>query len=135
INIATVYALSGKKTILLGLDLRKPKIFDDFYITNEKGMVNYLIGERSLDEVRSHTFVDNLDVIPSGPVPPNPSELLLSVQLKVMIKELRNSYDMTVLDTPPLGLVTDALELAQFADATIFMIRLDYTKKGMLSLI
>ncbi|MEO8773224.1 MAG: polysaccharide biosynthesis tyrosine autokinase [Gelidibacter sp.] len=135
INIATVYALSGKKTLLLGLDLRKPKIFDDFEIINEKGVVNYLIGENTFDEINHTSHVENLDVIPSGPVPPNPSELLMGDRMKELIELVRGRYDMIVLDTPPLGLVTDALELTQYADATLFMVRLDYTKKGMLALI
>lgn len=135
INIATAYALSGKKTILLGLDLRKPKIFCDFEIDNDKGVVNYLIGDNTLEEVKHKSAIENLDVIPSGPVPPNPSELLMGEQLKNLIFKLREEYDMIVLDTPPLGLVTDALELTHYADATVFIVRLDYTKKGMLSLI
>ena len=135
INIATIYALSGKKTVLLGLDLRKPKIFADFDISNDKGIVNYLIGESTFDEVKHVSHIENLTVVPSGPVPPNPSELLMSDYMKALIDQLRQDYDMIVLDTPPLGLVTDALELTQYADATIFMVRLDYTKKGMLALI
>lgn len=135
INIATVYALSGKKTILLGLDLRKPKIFDDFSITNEKGVVNYLIDESTLEEITTHTHIENLDLITSGPIPPNPSELLMGDKLKGLIDSLKDQYDIIILDTPPLGLVTDALELVQYADATIFMIRLNYTKKGMLQLV
>src|SRR5690606_10589156 len=78
INIATVYALSGKKTILLGLDLRKPKIFDDFGLSNENGMVNYLIGEKPFSDVKYQTHIENLDVASAGPIPPNPSELLMS---------------------------------------------------------
>ena len=135
INIATVYAMSGKKTILLGLDLRKPKIFGDFKIKNEKGVVNYLIDESSLDEVITQTHIENLDLITSGPIPPNPSELLMSNKLEDLLEILKNDYDMIILDTPPLGLVTDALELVKFADASIFMVRLDYTKKGMLRLV
>lgn len=81
INIATVYAISGKRTILLGLDLRKPKIFDDFDITNEKGIVNYLIGDSLLEEIITNTHIENLDIIPSGPIPPNPSELLMGDKL------------------------------------------------------
>ncbi|MDX1318481.1 MAG: polysaccharide biosynthesis tyrosine autokinase, partial [Xanthomarina gelatinilytica] len=135
INVATVYALSGKKTILLGLDLRKPKIFDDFNLSNDNGMVNYLIGEKPFDEVKYQTHIDNLDVVPAGPIPPNPSELLMSPKLKELIATLRETYDIIILDTPPLGLVTDALELVKYADTSLFMIRLDYTKKGMLQLI
>ena len=135
INMATVYALSGKKTILLGLDLRKPKIFGDFNITNEEGIVNYLIGDKSIEEVSFNTHIENLVVVPSGPIPPNPSELLMSDKLRDLMSKLRQEFDLIILDTPPLGLVTDPLELSQYADATIFMIRLDYTKKGMLQLI
>ena len=135
INMATVYALSGKKTILLGLDLRKPKIFGDFNISNDNGIVNYLINKEELSNVIHSTHIENLDFLPSGPIPPNPSELLMSEKLEQAIMQLREDYDMIILDTPPLGLVTDALELSSYADATIFMIRLDYTKKGMLELI
>lgn len=128
--MATVYALSGKKTILLGMDLRKPKIFGDFNIDNEKGIVNYLIGDATLEEVMHRSHIDNLDVIPSGPIPPNPSELLMSDTFKELMVYLREHYDLIVLDTPPLGLVTDALELSNYADASLFMVRLDYTKKA-----
>ncbi len=135
INIATVYAISGKKTILLGLDLRKPKIFNDFNITNDKGIVNYLINDSELDEIITNTHIENLDLITSGPIPPNPSELLMGEKLKELILALKSEYDIIILDTPPLGLVSDALELVQYADATIFMVRLNYTKKGMLQLV
>lgn len=135
INLATAYALSGKKTILVGLDLRKPKIFDDFNFSNETGIVNYLIEDNTLAEVTQTTYIENLDVITSGPIPPNPSELLMSDSMNPLIETLREKYDIIVLDTPPLGLVTDALELVQYADASIYMLRLNYTKKGMLQLV
>lgn len=135
INTATVYALTGKKTVIVGLDLRKPKIFGDFEIKNENGAVNYLINDSDLEGITHKTHIPNLDLILSGPIPPNPSELLMSERMGELIAELKTKYDMIVLDTPPLGLVTDALELSQYADATIFMVRLNYTKKGMLALV
>ena len=135
INIASAYALSGKKTILLGLDLRKPKIFGDFDIDNNIGIVNYFIGDKKLEEVTFKSHIDNLDIITSGPVPPNPSELLMSDMMDDLIVDLRSKYDMIVLDSPPLGLVTDALILSQYADASLFIVRLNYTKKGMLKLV
>src|SRR5690606_25426056 len=125
INMATAYALSGKKTILLWLDLRKPKIFNDFNLTNDRGIVNYLIGDHSFEELKNVTHIENLDVIPSGPIPPNPSELLMSPKIQELMEYLRANYDIIILDTPPLGLVTDALELAKYADLTMFMVRLD----------
>ncbi len=135
LNIATVFALSEKKTIILGLDLRKPKIFDDFNIENDVGAVNYLIGEKTLEEVIQHTHVPFLDVITSGPIPPNPSELILGDSMKEMILELRKIYDYIVLDTPPVGLVSDALELSQFCDVTLYVVRQNFTKKEMLTLL
>jgi len=104
-------------------------------MTNDLGIVNYLIDEKTLNEIKFTTHIENLDVIPSGPVPPNPSEMLMSDNLKTIIAQLRQDYDMIIIDTPPLGLVTDAMELVQYSDAIIFMVRLDYTKKGMLQLI
>ncbi len=135
INIATVFALSEKKTIILGLDLRKPKIFDDFNIKNDLGVVNYLIGQKTIEEVIQKTHVPYLDVITSGPIPPNPSELILGESMKEMITELKKNYDYIVLDTPPVGLVSDALELAQFSDVTLYIVRQNFTKKEMLTLL
>jgi len=135
INIASVFSLSGKKTVLLGLDLRKPKIFGDFNINNDIGVVNYLIGHSSLTEIIQSTGWDNLDVITSGPIPPNPSELLMSTQMEELMLELKKEYDYIILDSPPLGMVSDALELVKFADATVYMVRHNYTKKGMFGLI
>ncbi len=135
INIASVFALSSKKTVLVGLDLRKPKIFDDFEIKNEIGVVNYLIDQNSLDEIVQKTQFENLDIITSGPIPPNPAELLISDKMKLFIDELKKKYDYIVLDTPPLGLVADAIELADYADASLYIVRQSKTKKGMLNFI
>jgi capsular exopolysaccharide synthesis family protein len=133
INLASIYALSNKKTILVGLDLRKPRIFGDFKIDNVTGVVNYLIGQKSLDEVIQQTHIPYLDVISSGPIPPNPSELLMGESMEEMINELKLRYDYIILDTPPVGLVSDALELAKFCDAPLYVTRQGFTKKGMLS--
>ncbi|MEX1381925.1 GumC family protein [Lutibacter sp.] len=135
INMATVFALGGKKTILVGLDLRKPKIFGDFDITNDIGVVNYLIGEKNISEVIKKSKIPNLDIITSGPVPPNPSELLISTATEELITKLKEDYDYIILDTPPIGLVSDALELLKYTDATIFVLRQDYSQKGMLKII
>ena len=135
INIATVFALSEKKTVIVGLDLRKPKIFEDFNIENNIGAVNFLIGQKTLDEVIQKTHIPYLDVITSGPIPPNPSELIISEAMKEMMEELKSKYDYIILDTPPVGLVADALELAQYSDVTLYIIRQNYTKKEMITLL
>ncbi|MBC7642940.1 MAG: polysaccharide biosynthesis tyrosine autokinase [Flavobacterium sp.] len=135
INIATVFALSEKKTVVIGLDLRKPKIFDDFNVKNDIGAVNYLIGQKTLDQVIQKTQIPFLDVITSGPIPPNPSELIMGESMSEMMAALKSKYDYIILDTPPVGLVADALELAQFCDATLYVIRQNYTKKDMITLL
>jgi polysaccharide biosynthesis transport protein len=135
INLATVFALSNKKTIIVGLDLRKPKIFDDFNINNNIGTVNYLIGQKTISEIIQETHIPDLDVITSGPIPPNPAELIISDAMGEMIEELKELYDYIILDTPPVGLVSDALELAQFCDATLYLVRQGVTKKAMLSVV
>ncbi|MFN3941523.1 MAG: polysaccharide biosynthesis tyrosine autokinase [Flavobacterium sp.] len=135
LNIATVFALSERKTIVIGLDLRKPKIFNDFDINNDSGVVNYLIGQKKIQEVIQPTKIPNLDVITSGPIPPNPSELLMSDSLGELIDELKQKYDYIILDTPPVGLVTDALQLTNFADVILYVIRQKTTKKEMVTLL
>ena len=135
INIATVFALSEKKTVIIGLDLRKPRLAEEFNLKNSTGVVNYLIKQNSLDEITNATQIPNLDVILSGPIPPNPSELILSDGMKELIEELKQKYDYIILDTPPVGLVSDAIELAQYADVTLYIVRQNYTKKDMISLL
>lgn len=135
INIATVFALSEKKTVIVGLDLRKPKIFDDFKIRNDIGVVNYLIGQKTIDEVIQSTHVPFLDVVTSGPIPPNPSELIISEAMHEFMNELKRRYDYVIFDTPPVGLVSDALELAQYSDVTLYIMRQNYTKKEMVMLL
>lgn len=135
INMATVFALSGKKTVLLGLDLRKPKIYGDFNLHNEKGAVNYLIGESEIDEIIQNTELENLDIITSGPIPPNPSELLIDSPLESLIETLKGRYDYIIIDSPPLGLVSDSLELIRYVDATLYVVRFNYTHKNMLTFV
>lgn len=135
INIATVFALSEKKTVIVGVDLRKPKIFDDFNVQNDLGVVNYLIGQLTVDEVIQKTHIPHLDLIACGPIPPNPSELIISEAMDEFIEELKTRYDYIILDTPPVGLVADAVELAKYADVTLYIMRQNYTKKDMVTLL
>lgn len=131
INMATVFALSGKKTVLVGFDLRKPKMHEDFGFDNNFGIVNYLIGEKSLEEVIRKSEIENLDVITSGTVPPNPSEIILNDTTDELFKILKEKYEYIIVDSPPVGLVADALELFKFSDAIIYLIRHNYSEKGM----
>ena len=131
VNMASVFAMSDKKAVLIGMDLRKPKLHEDIHITNEIGLVNYLIGQKEISEVIQKTQVPNLDVITAGPIPPNPSELLISDQTSRLMEQLKEKYDYIIIDTPPVGLVADAIELFKYSDAIIYVIRQNYTQRGM----
>jgi capsular exopolysaccharide synthesis family protein len=133
-NLAAVMAASGPKVVLVGLDMRKPRIVEDFQISNDIGCSNYLSGNAQLqDVVQNSGFYDNLDIIPSGPTPPNPSELVLSDNMDRFIEELKNQYDRIIIDTPPIGLVSDGLIIANHADATLFVVRDGVTRKNHLA--
>jgi polysaccharide biosynthesis transport protein len=135
VNIATIFALSDKKTVIVGLDLRKPKIFNDFDLKNDFGVVNYLIGQKKLSEIVQKTQIPNLDVITSGPIPPNPAELIIGDSMTKFMNDLKANYDYIILDTPPVGLVADSIELVQYCDVILYIIRQNYTKKEMITML
>jgi capsular exopolysaccharide synthesis family protein len=133
--MASVLAIGGFKTLLIGLDLRKPKIFQDFKLDNNIGITNYLIGNVSKEGIIQKTSIENLSIITSGPIPPNPSELIMSDNFKALLEELKNEFDYIVLDTPPIGLVAEGLDLIQYADIILYMIRQNVTRKNYLNII
>jgi capsular exopolysaccharide synthesis family protein len=135
INLASVFSLSGKKTILVGVDLRKPKLAEDFGLDNKLGLVHYLINQKQPKELIQQTKYKNLDILLSGPVPPNPSELLLSDKTAGLMDYLKDNYDYIILDAPPIGAVSDAQELFKYADTILFLVRQGYTEKGLLKMI
>lgn len=130
-NVATALAMAGKKTVILELDLRKPNISKYLKIPNITGLSNYFIGEISKEEMVQHSGVhENLYVITSGPLPPNPAELLEQKGMDELIHWLRTQFDEIIIDTPPIGLVTDALILARLVDASIYVVRHGVTLKS-----
>ena len=134
INIASIYALYGKKTVLLGFDLRKPKLFQEFGLSNSVGITSFLSNKEPFEKVIQTTNkVANLDIITSGPIPPNPAELIASEKCDEFFKLLKERYDYIIIDTPPLGLVTDAYLLMRFADAKVFIVRQGVTNKNIFS--
>lgn len=132
INLASVLALSGKPTLIVGADMRRPKIFDDFNLNNTAGLSTYLAELSDFEGVVQKTAYQNLDFISSGPVPPNPSELLLTPRMEEFIANAKERYNYIIIDTPPLGIVTDAFMLSNFADHTLFLVRQNYTHKVLL---
>jgi len=131
-NLATIYAISGKRVLLIGADLRKPKIFDDFNLDNSIGLTTYLSGRASLDKVIHKTLVNNLDLIVAGPIPPNPAELLSGDKMTALLAELMEMYEVVIIDTPPVGLVADAFTLMAASDINLYVVRHNYTRRGML---
>ncbi len=135
INLATIFALSSKKTLLIGLDLRKPKLHKEFDNDNSVGLSTYLIGNNTKEEIIQHTEIENLDFMASGPIPPNPAELIETEKMKDLVENLKKEYDFIIMDTPPIALVTDALLLSKFAMTNVFVVRQNYSTKTVLRFI
>ena len=128
-NLAKVLGQANKKVVILDLDLRKSSLHNEFNIPNNIGISNYLTYQNTLEEVTIHIEDTNVHVITTGTLPPNPSELILTDRMKDMIAILKEQYDYVILDTPPVGLVTDALILMNYSDIVLLITRASYTRK------
>lgn len=129
VNLASVFSISGKKTALVGFDLRKPRLSDIFGLSNLPGISNYLIGQVSFEDIVKPTSQQDLFVIPAGVIPPNPSELISSAKTTELFELLRKNFDIIVVDTPPVGLVSDGRLLMDLADCHLFVVRAGVTEK------
>jgi capsular exopolysaccharide synthesis family protein len=141
-NLAMSFALLGKKVLLVGLDIRKPRLGELFGLHNHSkvGITNFLSNDGKTKEEIIHEILPsgvnaNLDLLMAGPVPPNPAELLARESLDTAINFLKEVYDFVILDTAPVGLVTDTLQIGRCADATIYICRADYTPKESFGMI
>lgn len=135
-NLGAVLALSGKRTVILEFDIRKPKIMKGLGLNERKGITNYIVGNVDVQEViHPVPNVNDLFVIPCGPVPPNPAEMLLNEKVDQLFQELRNRFDAIIIDTAPVGLVSDAITLGRYADASVYIVRHGYTLKKQIQLI
>lgn len=122
-NLAVVFAQQEKKVLLIDSDMRKPTVHYTFRVDNRRGLSSVLVGEHELEEASIKSDVPNLDILPSGPIPPNPSELLGSNKMRHLIEEAKELYDLVIFDTPPVLAVTDAQILANFVDGSLLVIR------------
>jgi capsular exopolysaccharide synthesis family protein len=135
-NVGAVMALTGKKTIILEFDIRKPKILSHLNLPKRPGLTNYLLGKVTLDELPYPVpGNENLFVLPCGPVPPNPSELLLDSKLDELFAYLKQNFDVVIMDTAPVGMVSDAMTLSKYANATLYIVRQGHTYKKQIGLI
>ena len=132
INLGGIIAFSEKKVIILDLDMRKPKTHIGFNVQNTIGMSTLLIGKSSLEDCIQKSHLENLHFITAGPIPPNPAELIINNKMSDVIDELKNSYDVIVIDTPPVGIVTDALPIISKVDYPIYIVRAHFSKKVFL---
>lgn len=140
-NLAMSMALLGKKVIIIGLDVRKPRLVSLFGLKSKKqGIVNFLCGDEPDYDLLDSQIIpsgvnENLSVLPAGVIPPNPSELLSGPMLKKAVDYLSTKYDYIVLDTPPVGLVADTLSIATVANVSLFVTRVNHSLKSSFQLI
>lgn len=121
-NLAITFAQSGSKVLLVDGDLRKPKVHKTFGLANNTGMTTVLAHHTDYKTCIAASRVENLNVLTSGPIPPNPSELLSSNAMKSFMEQLRNDFDIILVDSPPVGVVTDAAILSTIVDGTILVV-------------
>ena len=140
-NLSVSFGLLGKKVILVGLDIRRPRLAEMFGINDHKhGITNLLVkdnptAEELQEQILPSGVNKNLDLLMAGPIPPNPAELIARNSLDIIINLLKEKYDYIMIDTAPVGLVTDTLQIARVVDASIYMCRADYTPKSSFNLI
>ena len=138
-NLAVVMAQMGNKVLLIDCDMRKPKLNKVFETTRDRGLSTILVGGCEIAEATMPTKIPNLDIISSGPLPPNPSEIIGSHRMAAVMQELRQKYERIIIDSPPITAVTDASILAKYADGAIMVIRcgethLEIIKNGLTQL-
>lgn len=131
-NLAIVFAKSGKKTLLLDGDMRRPTVWKTFRLNNQKGLSTLLVSSDDIADSIQKTTIVNLSVLTSGPQPPNPSELLGSTREDVVMDQLTRLFDIIIIDMPPVVTVTDAQIVASKADGTILVAREDVSEKAAL---
>ncbi|MBW1962336.1 MAG: polysaccharide biosynthesis tyrosine autokinase [Deltaproteobacteria bacterium] len=128
-NLGIIMAQGGSRVLLLDCDMRRPRLHHLFELQRESGMSNFLVGSGELEGIIRKTPIKNLDVIPCGPVPPNPSEILGSNRMRNLIKTLRNQYQRIIIDTPPVTAVTDSMVLVPMVDGVLVVIRAGVTPR------
>lgn len=137
VNLAMTYALTGKKVVVVGMDIRRPVLAHRFHLNNQKGVTTFLSGqEKDIRQLLQKSEVnDNLYVLPAGPVPPNPNELLLSENMRNLMDQLRQDFDYVIIDTAPIGVVSDTFLIVQYSDIQIYVARAAYSTKNCIKVL
>ena len=131
INLGVTMAQSGSRVLLVDTDMRRPRLHKAFKVPNDVGISSVVVGERSLDEAIKSTEVPNLFVLPCGPIPPNPSEMLHTRAFAELLEQVQGKFDKVILDSPPVGVVADAAVLASGADASLLVLKAARTPRDM----
>jgi capsular exopolysaccharide synthesis family protein len=127
--------MNNKKVLIIGADVRKPAIQKRFNQSNEHGLSSYLVGEDTIEKIIFPTAVNNLFLLPSGPIPPNPAELLSKPEMEKLIDQVRKEYDFIIVDNAPVALVTDGFILSRLVDLNIFILRYGFSQKNQIEVI
>jgi tyrosine-protein kinase Etk/Wzc len=137
VNLANVIAFSGKKVIMLELDLRRPALGESLGVKHDFGFTNYIISGNvnAADVIKPVSFSENVWILPSGPIPPNPTEMLMSDRFTYLIDQLKKQFDYILIDSAPVGLVSDAQLIEKFADVSIYVVRQNKTLKSQLDIL
>ncbi|MDQ3100467.1 MAG: polysaccharide biosynthesis tyrosine autokinase [Bacteroidota bacterium] len=135
VNLATVIALSGKRTLIIDADMRRPRLAETMNVAEGQGLSTHLIGECTVDEMIRRSDVQGLDLVTAGPIPPNPLELVELERMEQLFKELRSRYDHIIVDASPMGLVSEYVILMRHVDITLYLVRQGFTKRGALRLV
>lgn len=130
-NLAVTYAQEGKKVLLMDTDLRKPAVHLMFNVPNHVGLTSVLSSQYQVTEVLRETGVEGLHVLSSGPIPPNPSEMIGSRKMTALLEDLKEAYDVILFDTPPVLTVTDALIISSLCDGVILVVNAGKVKKDL----
>ncbi len=133
VNLASSFSLLGKRVVLVGMDIRSPKLAEMLTINDTPGVTAFLAKQNvELENVIQHCpEVENLDVIVGGTIPPNPSELLLTTRVQNLIDQLKERYDYVIIDSAPIAMVSDTYSLARYANVTVYVTRANYTKRSL----
>ena len=135
VNLASILAMNNKKVLIIGADMRKPKLHTIFNLSNDHGLSTCLIGIDKIDDVILPTSIPNLFLLPSGPIPPNPSEILGKPEMALLIEQVRAGFDYVILDNAPSSLATDGIIASQLSDINVFILRYGISRKLQLGII
>lgn len=134
VNIATTLAKAKKKVILVDLDLHKPKQANAFNLHNDVGVTSYVVGKANINQIIKDTSIEHLQVILTGPRTPNASELIVDPMMDQLLDELKNLYEYIIIDTPPVGLLSDALVFMKHADLNLYVLKAGYSKRDFVDI-